>query len=261
MNLIKPLTIGTTTLSSRLILGTALYSDPQTLLDCLAISQVDMVTVAMRRINSVSHSGDFISLLRHRNLKFLPNTAGCKSSREAILTAQLAREALQTHRIKLEIIGDDHSLYPDGVELIKATQELTQLGFEVWPYCPDDVVICQRLIDNGAVCVMPLASPIGSGRGIQNPYNLELIRSRINKPIIVDAGIGTPSDATIALEMGCDAVLLNTAVAQAGHPIAMAEAFSHAVKAGYLAHSAGRIPKKTYAQASSPTTGKIEFKL
>lgn len=254
------LTIGSLTLNSRLILGTAQYPDPETLTQCLKTSETELATVAIRRIDLHSENEfSLMGLLQKMDLNLLPNTAGCYTAKEAILTAQLAAESLKTKRIKLEVIGDDYTLYPDSVELLKAAQALAKQGYEVYPYCSDDVVICQRLVDAGCVCVMPLASPIGSGRGLQNPNNLSLIRKKIELPIIVDAGIGTASDACKALELGADAVLVNTAVAKAGYPIAMAAAMRDAVKAGRQAIQAKRIPVKDYAQASTSNEGLIRM--
>ncbi len=187
----------------------------------------------------------------------LPNTAGCSTAREAVLTAKLAREALQTNWIKLEVIGDRETLHPDVIELLKATEELVADGFTVLPYCNDDPVSCRKLADAGAAAVMPLGSPIGSGMGIANPHAIELICARSSVPVILDAGIGTASDATLALELGCSAILLNTAVAKARDPRRMAAAMRSAVEAGLAAREAGRIPKRTYAEPSSPQLGLI----
>ena len=246
------LTIGSITLSSRVILGTAQYPDPATLLRCIELSGAHMATVAIRRVNLAdANRFSLVNLLKEKNIIFLPNTAGCFTAKEAILTAHLAREALGIKQIKLEVIGDDFTLYPDAVELLAATQALVKDGFEVYPYSPDDPVICQRLADLGCVCVMPLASPIGSGRGLQNPHNLALIKSKVSIPVIVDAGIGTASDICRAFELGLDAVLLNTAVAKAGYPEHMATAAGLAALAGRHAFFAQRMPTKDYAQASS----------
>lgn len=252
--------IGSLTLTSRVFLGTSGYPDLKTLQDCIALSGTELVTLGIRRI-SLQNQGpsSFLQSLQNTNVNFLPNTAGCFTAKEAILTAQLSREALKTNRIKLEVIGDDHSLYPDSVELLKAAEELAKQGFEVFPYCHDDPVLCERLIDVGCVCVMPLASPIGSGRGIENPARLKMLRKKIKQPIVIDAGLGTASDVTLAFELGMDAVLLNTAVAKAGYPEKMAKAVGKAASAGRLAYEAKRIPQKDYATASTNDDGKIEL--
>ncbi len=252
--------IGSLTLTSRVLLGTSGYPDLACLTRCIEISGTELITLGIRRVDlGAQDSFSFLGTLKNLNVHFLPNTAGCFTAGEAVLTAQLAREALKTNRIKLEVIGDDHSLFPDSVELVKAAETLVKAGFEVYPYCHDDPVLCQRLIDLGCVCVMPLASPIGSGRGLENAKRLELIRKKISQPIIVDAGLGTASDACLALELGIDAVLLNTAVAKAGYPEIMAEAFKNGTQAGRQAFLAKRIPKKDYATASTPDAGKLEF--
>lgn len=257
------LKIGTLELTSRLFLGSSQYPDLDVLSHAIAASHTQLVTVALRRIDtkSAASAGSLLSILSERNVGILPNTAGCYSAREAVLTAKMAREALGISRIKLEVIGDDYSLYPDGAELLNAAQELIREGFEVFPYCPDDVVVCQRLEALGCVCVMPLAAPIGSGRGLANPYNLSLIRHKIKVPVIVDAGLGTASDACMALELGADAVLVNSAIAKSGHPVLMAEAFRDAVNAGRAAYKAKRIVAKDYAEASTPDVGKIVYKM
>lgn len=254
--------IGSLTLNSRLLLGSSLYPDPQTLIDCIDASGTNMVTVGIRRVELTSDNPfSLINLLKDKNIHLLPNTAGCFTAKEAILTAQLASESLQVKQIKLEVIGDDYSLYPDSIELLKAAQTLVKLGYEVYPYCSDDVVVCQKLIDAGCVCVMPLASPIGSGRGIQNPNNIEMIRKKISQPVIIDAGIGTASDACQAFELGVDAVLLNTAIAKAGYPVMMATAMKQAADAGRSAFQAHRIPVKDYAQPSTTNDGKIVYQM
>jgi thiazole synthase len=254
------LKIGSLSLTSRLFLGSSQYPDLQALVDCIDISGTELVTVGIRRIDlNTSQRHSLLGILLDKGVNLLPNTAGCYTAREAILMAELAREALKTNRIKLEVIGDDFTLYPDSIELLKAAEELVKKGFEVYPYAPDDVVICQKLADLGCVCVMPLASPIGSGRGIQNPYNLAQIRKKTSLPLIVDAGIGTASDAAIAMELGADGVLINTAIAKAGHPVMMAESFALAVKSGRLAYLAKRISKKDHAQVSTSDEGKINL--
>jgi thiazole synthase len=255
------LKIGTTTLRSRLILGTARYPNHDLLVRALQAGGADMVTVAIRRVNLDDPTGEnLVSLLQRNGFTILPNTAGCYTVRDAILTAELAREALETHRIKLEIIADEDTLYPDAEKLLDAARQLVAKGFEVLPYCIDDPITCKKLEDIGCVAVMPLGAPIGSGMGILNPYNLNLIRERLTVPVIVDAGVGTASDVAIAMEAGCDAVLVDTAVAHAQDPVLMAEAMRQACEAGRKARLAGRIPKKTMAQASSPKTGLIQPK-
>lgn len=255
-----PLQIGSLSLTSRFFLGTANYPDVQTVCDCIDAGKTQLVTVGIRRISlSKNNRHSFLETIRKTGVHLLPNTAGCYTAREAVLTAHMAREALETSRIKLEVIGDDYTLYPDSVELLKAVEMLVKDSFEVFPYCTDDVVICQRLADLGCACVMPLAAPIGSGRGLQNPYNLELIKRKVSVPVVVDAGIGVPSDACRAMEMGLDAVLINTAVAQAGYPVQMAKAMRDAISAGRSAFLAKRIARKDYAQNSTPDENKIEF--
>jgi thiazole synthase len=254
------LKIGSLELNSRLFLGTSQYPDLSTLEQCIKESKSELVTVGVRRIDVHSDNRySLLGILETNNTKILPNTAGCYTAKEAILTSQLAREALKTNRIKLEVIGDDYTLYPDGIELLKAAEELVKDGFEVYPYCNDDVILCQKLVDVGCVCVMPLASPIGSGRGLQNPYNLSMIRKKIDLPVIVDAGIGTASDACKAMELGADAVLINTAVAKAGYPIQMAIAMRDAINAGRVAYNAKRIAIKDYAENSTPEIGKVKY--
>lgn len=252
--------IGSLTLQSRLFLGTSQYPDLATLAQCIITSATELVTIGIRRVN-LAENGDYslLGILGKNGVNLLPNTAGCFTAKEAVLTAKLAREALKTDRIKLEVIGDDYTLYPDSVELLLAAKELVKNGFEVYPYVSDDVVICQRLADLGCVCIMPLAAPIGSGRGLQNPYNLELICRKVGVPVIIDAGLGTASDACRALELGASAVLINTAIAKAGFPIQMAAAFREAVSAGRAAHLARRIAIKDCGVASTANTGKIKI--
>jgi thiazole synthase len=244
---------------SRLILGTSKYPSLEVMLAALEASGTAMVTVAVRRVNLDDRSQENILNLIDRSRYFiLPNTAGCFTAKEAVLTARLAREALGTRWVKLEVIGDDDTLFPDVPELLKASEELTGEGFVVLPYCNDDPVTCQKLARMGCPAVMPLGAPIGSGMGIRNPYNLRIIRETVDVPVIVDAGVGTASDVAVAMELGIDAVLLNTAVAEAQHPVQMARAMRLAAEAGRLAFRAGRIPKKLYASASSPLEGLIE---
>jgi thiazole synthase len=226
------------------------------MLDAHAASGTEMVTVSIRRISLEGYAESMVDLLGGR-CRLLPNTAGCATRRDAVLTAQLAREALGTDWIKLEVIGDRETLYPDVEQLVQAAEELIKDGFTVLPYCNDDPVVCQRLADAGCAAVMPLGAPIGSGMGICNPYNIALICARIPVPVVLDAGIGTASDAALAMELGCAAVLLNSAVAKARDPVAMAGAMRGAVEAGRTARLAGRIPKRDYAEPSSPQLGLI----
>jgi thiazole synthase len=245
--------------SSRLIVGTSRYPDPKTMLEALEISGTEFITVSIRRLNLNSANGDesIMNLLDRSKYFILPNTAGCYTAKEAILTAQLARESLETNWVKLEVIGDDETLFPDVTELLKAAEELLADGFTVLPYCNDDPITCKKLADLGCAAVMPLGAPIGSGMGIRNPYNIQIIRDMIDIPIIIDAGVGTASDAAFAMELGVDGILMNTAIAQAQHPVQMAKAMKLAVEAGRLAYKAGRIPKRLYAKASSPIEGLI----
>lgn len=249
------LVIAGETLRSRLLLGTAGYPTQQILRQAVEASGAEIVTVSIRRVSLQGHGSDTVNLLK--GWRFLPNTAGCETARDAILTAELAREALGTTWVKLEVIGDRETLYPDVGELLEATAQLVERGFVVLPYCNDDPVVCQRLEDLGAAAIMPMGSLIGSGLGVANPSNLELICKRASVPVIVDAGIGTASDAVIAMELGAAAVLTNTAVAKAADPVRMAAAMQHAVKAGRLAHLAGRIPRRTRAEPSSPQLGLV----
>jgi thiazole synthase len=251
------LTIAGKTLASRLFIGTARYPNQQIMLDAIEASGAEVVTVAMRRVSLDGGGEGIFDLLRGR-YHILPNTAGCYTARDAVLTAQLAREALNTNWIKLEVIGDDQTLFPDVEHLLHAAQELVNDGFVVLPYCNDDPITCKKLEDLGCAAVMPLGAPIGSGMGIRNPYNLRIIREQCHVPIIVDAGVGTASDAAIAMELGCDGILLNTAVARAQDPVKMARAMRLAIEAGRLAYEAGRIPRRLYATASSPLEGLIE---
>ena len=252
------LTIAGTTYGSRLIIGTARYPNMQVMLDAIRASGAEIVTVGIRRINLEDLSGEsLIDLIDREKYELLPNTAGCFTARDAVLTARLAREALETDLIKLEVIGDEATLFPDVAGLLEATGELIRDGFTVLPYCNDDPVTCKKLEDAGCAAVMPLGAPIGSGMGIRNPYNLRIILDVVDVPVIVDAGVGTASDAAVAMELGCHGVMLNTAVSGARHPVLMAEAMGQAVRAGRLAYEAGRIPKKLYATASTPMEGAI----
>ena len=242
--------------TSRMLLGTSRYPNPQIMLEALEASATQLVTVSIRRLNVTDRaSGSILDYIDRTRYDLLPNTAGCYTARDAVLTAKLAREALETDLIKVEVIGDEDTLLPDVEGLLKASLELVRDGFKVLPYCNDDLVTCMKLQDMGCAAVMPLASPIGSGMGIRNPYALEMIREKLSIPMIVDAGIGTASDAALAMEMGADGVLLNTAVSGAHHPVAMALAMRRGIEAGRLAFLAGRIPKKRYASASSPVEG------
>lgn len=245
---------------SRLILGTGKYASNDLMVKALEASGTDMVTVAVRRVNLEDRSEQsFLNHIDTRKYHLLPNTAGCYTAQDAIRTAMLAREALGTPWVKLEVIGDERTLFPDNEGLLEATRELVREGFIVLPYFNDDLIVARRLIDAGASAVMPLAAPIGSGLGIQNFTNLRILRELVTEvPLIVDAGVGTASDATLAMELGVDGILMNTGVAGARDAVAMAEAMNYAVRAGRLAHLAGRIEKKLYATASSPTAGLIE---
>jgi len=243
-------------LGSRLLLGTSRYPSREVLLDSLAASGAEIVTVAIRRV-SVEAPDNLYEALRARGLRLLPNTAGCFTAKDAVLTAELAREALATNLVKLEVIADEDTLLPDAEALLVAAKELVAKGFEVLPYTNDDPVLARRLEDLGCAAVMPLGAPIGSGLGIRNPHNLELIVERARVPVVVDAGVGTPSDVAVAFELGCHAVLLNSAVARAREPVRMAAAMKHAAEAGRMGFLAGRIPRKTYAQASSPWEGRV----
>lgn len=244
------------TFTSRLLIGTSGYPNQQVMLEAFAASGAEIVTVSIRRISLEGYTESLIDLVGDR-FRLLPNTAGCATVRDAVLTAQLAREAVETDWVKLELIGDRDTLYPDVTQLIEAAQELVKDGFTVLPYCTDDPVTCQKLADAGCAAVMPLGSPIGSGMGICNPYNIELICNRSPVPVVLDAGVGTASDATLAMELGCSAVLLNTAVSKAHNPVGMAAAMRDAVAAGRQARLAGRIPKRSHAEASSPRLGLI----
>jgi thiazole synthase len=241
--------------SSRLLMGSGGYPNQQVLLDSLAAAEPALVTVALRRISLEAYAESLVDLLD--DFVLLPNTAGCATVKDAVLTAQLGREALGTEWVKLELIGDRETLYPDVEQLLRATEELVKEGFVVLPYCNDDPVTCRKLADAGAAAVMPLGSPIGTGLGIANPYAIERICTTSPVPVILDAGIGTASDAAQAMELGCDGVLLNTAVAKARDPRRMAAAMRRAVLAGRDARLAGRIPKRSQAEPSSPQLGLV----
>jgi len=251
-------TIGDVTLQSRFFLGTAGYPSPEILLSAIEGSAADVVTVSLRRQVAGDSSGDnrFWELLRGTRRRFLPNTAGCHRAREAVLTAQMARQVFETHWIKLEVIGDDYNLQPDPFETVAAAEELVRLGFEVLPYCTDDLVVCQRLVDAGCRVLMPWGAPIGTGRGLLNPYALRTIRERLPEVrLLVDAGIGSPADAAAAMQMGFDGVLLNTAVAKAADPVTMARAFRLAIEGGRLAYEAGLMGPHEAAVPSTPLIG------
>ncbi len=255
---VPPLTIAGRTFRSRLILGTGKYRDAATMKAALLVSGTEMVTVALRRVNLAAHGEDnLIEQIDQSRYLLLPNTAGCYTADEAVRTARLARELGGWNWVKLEVIGDRATLFPDNEELLQATRTLVTEGFVVLPYTIDDPVICRKLQDLGAAAVMPLGAPIGSGLGVRNPANLRIIVEQARVPVIVDAGVGTASDAAVAMELGASAVLMNTAVAEAAEPVRMARAMALAVEAGWLAAHSGRIPRKLYATASSPLDGRI----
>jgi thiazole synthase len=257
------LTIADRTFGSRLILGTGKYPDFATMRACHEAGATEMVTLAIRRVNLAAErsggaeSQNILDFIDTTKVQLLPNTAGCYTAEDAVLTARLARELLDTPWLKLEVIGDPDTLFPDAEGTLEAARELVRDGFIVLPYVSDDPVLCKRLADIGCAAVMPLAAPIGSGLGIRNPTNLAIIIEQARVPVIVDAGVGTASDVAFAMELGADAVLLNTAVAGAKDPVAMATAMRLGVEAGFLARHAGRIPRKLYATASSPIDGLI----
>jgi len=246
------------TFASRLIIGTGGFRSLDVVAEAVEASGADMATVAMRRVDP-STRGSLLEVLDRQGCFVLPNTAGCFTARDAVTTARLAREALETDWVKLEVIGDDKTLLPDAPELLEAAETLANDGFTVLPYTNDDPVLAQRLEDAGCAAVMPLGSPIGSGMGIGNPYNLRLIVEQARVPVILDAGIGTASDAALAMEAGCDGVLLASAISRAEDPRAMATAMRKAVEAGWEARHAGRIPRRTYGEASSPVEGVAEL--
>jgi thiazole synthase len=253
-----PFVIAGRTFKSRLIVGTGKYSSHAVMAQAHEASGADMVTVAVRRVNISDRSREsLLDYIDTSRMFILPNTAGCYTADEAIRTARLGREAGLSEWVKLEVIGDERTLFPDNEALIEATRVLVKEGFIVLPYTNDDPIACRKLEDAGAAAVMPLGAPIGSGLGIQNVNNIRIIRERARVPMIVDAGVGTASDAALAMELGADGVLMNTAIAGAEHPVAMAEAMRHAVIAGRLAWAAGRIPRKMYASASSPVEGMV----
>lgn len=243
---------------SRVILGTGRFPSLALLSEAITASGSELVTVALRRIDPDAR-GSLIDVLDEAGVELLPNTAGCRTARDAVLTAQLAREAFATDWVKLEVIGDEDTLLPDAPELLRAAEQLVDEGFVVLPYTTDDPVLARRLQDLGCAAVMPLGAPIGSGQGIRNPYNIALLRDAVSVPVVLDAGIGTASDAALAMELGCDAVMVASAVSRAQDPVGMASAMRHAVKAGRLAFTSGRIPRRDYATPSTPTEGLAEF--
>jgi thiazole synthase len=251
-----PLIIAGVTFSSRLIAGTARYPNYQVMLEALEASGTELVTMSIRRISLEGYAESLVDVLGGR-YRLLPNTSGCVTARDAVLTAELGREALETDWVKLELIGDRELLYPDVEQLVHAADELVRKGFTVLPYCNEDPVACQKLADVGCAAVMPLGSLIGSGRGIANPAAIELICSRSPVPVVLDAGIGTASDAALAMELGCDAVMIDSAIARSHDPQRMAAAMRAAVEAGRLARLAGRIPKQLFAEPSSPQLGLV----
>jgi thiazole synthase len=253
-----PLTIGRHVFRSRLFVGTGKYKDVDETRRALEASGAEVVTVALRRVNLKERGeGSMMSLLTSGKWTILPNTAGCFTADDAIRTCRLARELGVGDMVKLEVIGDPRTLFPDNEATLEAAKLLVSEGFTVLPYCIDDPIVCRKLADAGCAAVMPLAAPIGSGLGIRNPYNLMIIREETKVPLIVDAGVGTASDAAYAMELGSDGVLMNTAIAGAKDPVLMAEAMRDAVQAGRAAYLAGRIPRKLHASASSPTEGLI----
>ena len=242
--------------SSRLLLGTAMYPSREVMLDALKASGTQVATVALRRVKpDTDKDVNLYEILRDAGYLILPNTAGCFTAEDAVLTAQLAREALGTNWVKLEVIADHDTLLPDTEQLLVAAERLTKDGFQVLPYTNDDPIVARKLEQIGCPAVMPLAAPIGSGLGVRNPHNLVLMRDALSVPLIVDAGVGTASDVAIVFELGCDAVLLNSAIAKAGNPVRMAHAIRHAAIGGREAFLARRMPRKLYADASSPTEG------
>jgi len=253
------LVIAGRTFGSRLIVGTGKYKDVEETERAIDASGAEIVTVALRRVDlSDRSSGSLMTLLTKKKWTLLPNTAGCFNADDAVRTLRLARELGIADMVKLEVIGDPKTLYPDNEQTLEAAKILVKEGFVVLPYCIDDPIICRKLEDAGCAAVMPLAAPIGSGLGIRNPHNLSIILEHAKVPVIVDAGVGTASDAAIAMELGCDGVLMNTAIAHAKYPVMMADAMREAVLAGRKARLAGRMPRARYANASSPTEGLIE---
>jgi thiazole synthase len=255
-----PFNLAGQTLGSRLILGSGGATSPRALEQAIRASGTELVTVALRRVDAAAgHRGGLLDLIEQCGVRILPNTAGCFTATEAVKVAHLAREAFDTDWVKLEVIGDDRTLLPDVVELVRAAERLVDDGFTVLPYTTDDPVVARRLADAGCAAVMPAGSPIGSGLGISNPHHIRLIRQAVDVPVILDAGIGTASDAALAMELGCDAVLLASAVTRAADPVAMATAMRHAVLAGRLASRAGRIPQRFHALASTSDEGRPDL--
>ena len=254
----EPFTIAGQVFTSRLLLGTGGIPSLEVLERAVLASGTELVTVALRRVEA-SSSGALLEVLDRCGVRLLPNTAGCRTAREAVLAARLAREAFDTSWVKLEVIGDETTLLPDAVELLEAADQLVADGFTVLAYTTDDPVLGARLADAGCAAVMPLGSPIGSGLGVRNPHNIALLRKAVNVPVVLDAGIGTASDAALAMELGCDAVLLASAVTRARDPERMARAMRSAVEAGRLARGAGRIPRRWHAEASTPMHGLPEL--
>lgn len=250
-----PLELGGKTFHSRLIVGTGKYSTLALMKEALEASGAQIVTVAVRRVNLTDKSKESLLDYLPKGMTILPNTAGCYTAEEAVRTARLGRELGLSGWVKLEVLGDDQTLYPDNDELLKATHTLTREGFTVFPYTSDDPIVCRKLEEAGAAAVMPLGAPIGSGLGIQNPNNIAIILERAHIPVIMDAGVGTASDACVAMELGVAAVLMNTGIAGAADPVRMAKAMRNAIDAGREAYLSGRIPRKRYAMASSPLTG------
>ncbi len=256
---VEPLTIADRTFTSRLILGTGKYDDSETMLRAFEASGTEMITVALRRVPlDEIGKGSLIDQIDQKKFLLLPNTAGCYTAEDAVRTARLARELGGWSWVKLEVIGDEKTLFPDNVATLEAAETLIAEGFTVLPYTSDDPIVCKKLEELGCAAVMPLAAPIGSGMGVRNPANIRIIVEQSEVPVIVDAGVGTASDAAVAMELGVDGVLMNTGVAGAKDPVRMARAMKLAVEGGWLAAHAGRIPKKLYATASSPLEGLIE---
>ncbi len=252
------LVIAGRSISSRLILGTGGATSLDALEDVIHASGAALVTVAMRRIDP-SARGSLLDVIRNAHVEALPNTAGCFTSREAVLTARLAREALGTSWVKLEVIADEETLLPEPIELLSAAETLVDDGFTVLPYTNDDPVLARRLEAAGCAAVMPLGAPIGSGLGVRNPHNIQLIVDQAKVPVVLDAGIGTASDATFAMELGCEGVMVASAITRAQDPVAMARAMRLAVEAGWLAHAAGRMPRRFHAKASTEQSGRLEL--
>ncbi|MEV0327680.1 thiazole synthase [Micromonospora echinospora] len=251
--------LGGTTFASRLILGTGGAANLHVLERAIRASGTELVTLALRRVDPTIGHGGLLDLLDRCGVRLLPNTAGCYTAGEAVKVAHLARDAFDTDWVKLEVIGDERTLLPDGVELLRAAEQLVDDGFTVLPYTSDDPVLARRLVDVGCAAVMPAGAPIGSGLGVTNPHHIRLIRQEVDVPVVLDAGIGTASDAALAMELGCDAVLLASAVTRAADPEAMAGAMRHAVEAGRLAYRAGRIPRRFHALASTADEGRPEL--